>query len=278
MRKAAFFITGIVLAACLFFLFRFPAVMLSPGALTKGHEETENKCFACHTAFRSTPDEKCTQCHVLSEIGRDAAETVKKDTGGPESLFHQYLTGGTCVSCHTDHKGKNFKGVTTAFRHTVLDSAVRRQCNVCHRGPDDVLHRKSALSCSRCHNTEKWTPALFDHKPLSEFRTCKACHQKPGDVLHRKVTDECSACHNISKWKPAAFEHEEYFRFDKEHTSECETCHPQNDFSRYSCYGCHEHEQRKMKKEHLEEGIKDYENCTRCHRSGDEDEAKMLMR
>ena len=46
----------------------------------------------------------------------------------------------------------------------------------------------------------------------------------------------------------------------------------------YTCYGCHEHSRSKIREEHLEEGIRDYENCVECHRSGDEDEAKRIWR
>ena len=47
-----------------------------------------------------------------------------------------------------------------------------------------------------------------------------------------------------------------------------------NDYSNYTCYGCHEHSRSKIREEHVEEGIHDYENCTECQRSGDEDEAE----
>jgi hypothetical protein len=36
--------------------------------------------------------------------------------------------------------------------------------------------------------------------------------------------------------------------------------------------------QIKIREEHVEEGIRDYEKCTECHRSGDEDEAKRIWR
>ena len=51
-----------------------------------------------------------------------------------------------------------------------------------------------------------------------------------------------------------------------------------NDYSNYTCYGCHEHSRSRIRKEHVEEGIHDYENCAECHRSGDEDEAKYLWK
>jgi hypothetical protein len=47
-----------------------------------------------------------------------------------------------------------------------------------------------------------------------------------------------------------------------------------NDYKKYTCYGCHEHTPAKIKREHLEEGIRNFDNCVECHRSGDKDEAK----
>ena len=88
----------------------------------------------------------------------------------------------------------------------------------------------------------------------------------------------CSSCHTQQGWTPATFDHDKYFRFDREHTTECTTCHINDDYSNYTCYGCHEHSCSKIREEHVEEGIFDYENCSECHRSGDEDEAEYLWK
>jgi hypothetical protein len=50
---------------------------------------------------------------------------------------------------------------------------------------------------------------------------------------------------------------------------ECVTCHVGNDYSRYTCYGCHEHTVQNILREHRDEGIRDLDNCVRCHRSAD---------
>ncbi|MES9825295.1 MAG: hypothetical protein ABW127_12790 [Candidatus Thiodiazotropha endolucinida] len=62
------------------------------------------------------------------------------------------------------------------------------------------------------------------------------------------------------------------------HDAECETCHVDNDFNNFTCYGCHEHSRSNIRGEHFEEGIFDYENCVERHRSGDEDEAEWRWR
>jgi hypothetical protein len=99
---------------------------------------------------------------------------------------------------------------------------------------------------------------------------CESCHKAPGDSLHRQITGNCKQCHNQQAWKPAAFEHDKLFLLDRDHNVSCVTCHVNNDYSRYTCYGCHEHRPDKIRREHLEEGIRDFENCVECHRSAHE--------
>ena len=49
------------------------------------------------------------------------------------------------------------------------------------------------------------------------------------------------------------------------------TCHTGNDFSRYTCYGCHEHTLANVRRKHQEEGIQNFENCVECHCSASEE-------
>jgi len=139
--------------------------------------------------------------------------------------------------------------------------------------------------CVACHSDHKGVMAF---RPISRFshdllepalqEQCDSCHANPGDALHTKIKGNCAQCHHLAGWTPATFEHDDFFRFDRHHDTECETCHMDNDYSSYTCYGCHEHSRSKIREEHREEGIYDYENCVECHRSGDEDEAKRVWR
>jgi hypothetical protein len=74
---------------------------------------------------------------------------------------------------------------------------------------------------------------------------------------------------------PATFDHDKYFVLDRDHNVKCVTCHERNDYSRYTCYGCHEHSPEKIRREHIEEGIRDFKNCVECHRSADEHDIRM---
>jgi hypothetical protein len=57
---------------------------------------------------------------------------------------------------------------------------------------------------------------------------------------------------------------------DRDHNTRCVTCHVRNDYQQYTCYGCHEHTPANIRREHVEEGIRDFNDCVECHRSADE--------
>ena len=54
---------------------------------------------------------------------------------------------------------------------------------------------------------------------------------------------------------------------DKNHNVSCITCHTGNDYSWYSCYGCHEHTPSNIRSKREKEGIGDLQNCVKCHRN-----------
>jgi len=79
----------------------------------------------------------------------------------------------------------------------------------------------------------------------------------------------------LTAWKPATFEHAKFFELDKDHNATCITCHFDNDLSRYTCDGCHEHRPSNIRRKHEKEGIPDFENCVKCHRNArDEPEGR----
>ena len=52
------------------------------------------------------------------------------------------------------------------------------------------------------------------------------------------------------------------------------TRHSRNDYRQYTCYDCHEHMPDNIRREHIEEGIRDYTNCVKCHRNANEDDIR----
>lgn len=170
---------------------------------------------------------------------------------------------GKCADCHVpDRIGKfTTKGVPIAGnRATFHQNLIEQNCKACHaehRGSDGARAMKA------------FSHALLEPAVRGD---CASCHAKPHDSLHRQVDTGCQACHSAKAWRPATFEHSKYFVLDRDHDASCATCHADGNFDRYSCYGCHEHTPGGIRAEHVEEGIRNFENCVKCHRSADEPE------
>lgn len=267
-RPALLIVIALNLLVLLGLAFAYPHLMVSPGPLVKGHGELATDCFACHAAGRGASPARCIGCHAVAEIGLRTTKGVPIASRTVKASFHQQLIEQDCMACHSDHQGpKLTKRSRKPFSHVLLKE-VRDGCASCHAAPRDTVHRDLKLECSQCHRSDAWRPAHFDHDLLAPalLAACESCHRAPTDRLHRQIQGSCKACHGTQAWKPATFDHDRHFVLDRDHLAPCETCHRNNDYSRYTCYGCHEHSQAKVRQEHLEEGIQDFENCVRCHR------------
>jgi hypothetical protein len=151
----------------------------------------------------------------------------------------------------------------TSFHQALLND----DCTHCH-----FLHRPPALVRRRHHS--------FSHDVFSatDRARCESCHIAPRDRMHEHIDKQCGECHQLARWSPAAFDHDEYFRLDKRHNKKCTTCHTGKDYSDYTCYGCHEHKPQKIRAEHLEEGIEEFDDCAACHPDSRESHASRKPR
>jgi hypothetical protein len=255
-------------------IFVYPHLMVSPGSLVQGHAELDPDCFACHSPWRGAASQRCAKCHLLPDIGLRTTKGAPLAQRTVKTSFHQELIEQDCMACHSDHQGpKLTQRSRKPFSHALLRTAVRKRCESCHTAPTDKVHRDLSVSCGQCHTLERWKPATFDHALLAKavLERCEGCHKAPTDSLHRQLKGNCGQCHSQERWKPATFDHDKYFVLDRDHNTKCVTCHTNDDYSRYTCYGCHEHRRDKVRAEHLEEGIRDFENCVECHRSASEE-------
>jgi len=191
-----------------------------------------------------------------------------------------------CFACHTAFIGSSPQKCIACHKIEDIGKKTTKGLLIEKENKNVAFHQQLIEDdCIACHSDHKGVKAF---RPISQFshrllqtnlqQQCDSCHSNPVDDLHQKIKGNCGQCHTQEAWLPATFEHENYFRFDRDHNTECVTCHINNDYSNYTCYGCHEHSRSKIREEHLEEGIRDYENCVECHRSGDEDEAKRIWR
>ena len=169
-----------------------------------------------------------------------------------------------CISCHalTEIGLRTTKGAVVTDRNVKVafhQQLIEQNCMACHTD-----HAGPKLT----HRTRK----AFSHmllKPAIKDR-CESCHTAPQDTVHSGRTLSCAQCHPSESWKPVAFDHAKFFVLDGDHNTSCVTCHTNDDYSRYTCYGCHEHTPDNIRRKHAKEGIQDFENCVKCHRSADE--------
>lgn len=244
-------------------LIKLPYLMINPGVLAKGHQKLNNDCFACHTAFSGVSNEKCIACHNPINIGKDSINKVNK------TLFHVQILNQNCVECHTQHQGIYQEYKKPIFKHEILLKTTLIECNGCHKKPNNQLHKFVSKSCVECHQTSNWTSsASFNHEELIAATNCLSCHQKPKDKLHDQTKLSCEKCHQTNTWSPAKFAHDSYFELDKNHQTKCSTCHTKNNYTSYTCFGCHEHSKNEIIREHNEEGIYQINDCVSCHKNG----------
>ena len=152
--------------------------------------------------------------------------------------------------------------------------------------PLEPVGAEAHLQCTTCHEPHEADPTLapFLRMTTANGAMCLDCHVKSGwtNSTHQSSTAAVAATDLSSRraeWVKSTVA-----------ANACLSCHaPHNSAAikparllakneEDTCYGCHEHSRSKIREEHLEEGIHDYENCVDCHRSGDEDEAKYLWR
>jgi hypothetical protein len=255
------------------------------------------RCLACHTGV----DEQiatqaglhgqvqnavaCMLCHSEHK-GREARITSAALSDFPHEqvgfslAYHQRLVDGAsfaCADCHVA-PGYTFEQATCTACHREMDAGFMEQhvatysssCLSCHDGSAalaDFDHNvvfalegaHAAPSCKACHA----------ERSLGELSAgCVACHREP--ALHRgQFGTDCAACHTAAGWSPASLR---YHTLPLDHGSPgdvaCQVCHADN-YVTYTCYGCHEHEQAQIERQHREEGLVGIADCAHCHPTGE---------
>jgi hypothetical protein len=187
-----------------------------------------------------------------------------------------------CFACHTPLLGASSKKCIACHKPAEIGVRTTQGAPIAAAKTKVPFHQKLLKQdCVACHSDHAGAIKYrafqhFSHgllEPATRAQ-CIACHARPTDALHRQVSENCAQCHGTERWKPATFDHRKSFVLDKDHNVKCAVCHTAPDYKKYTCYGCHEHSPAKIRKEHAEHGIRDFENCVACHRSADEHEAK----
>lgn len=277
------------------------------GYSLEGHQlaadDSPFACTDCHAENLASLDPiRCADCHR----DLDAAYMQAHDRAfGPDCLAcHDGL----------DTYGAPFDHGQSAFpllgRHALLACADCHQraqaiadlkgtpqdCFACHQA-DDAHDGQFGRDCAACHTTDGWEQATFDHNqtafPLGGAhletacaqchldgvyqgtpQDCAVCHEDP--AFHRGLLgSECASCHTATAWSPARYDRAHSFptNHGEDGANPCQTCHPET-LSTYTCYDCHEHDRVETEGKHREEGITDFQDCMRCHPTGQEDESE----
>jgi hypothetical protein len=276
-----------------------------------GHQQMpDGKPFSCenchHQDIRSFDQEACELCHRdiqpefmqlhTNDFGQDClachdgidrygSEFDHSNLSFPLSGQHLNLA---CTNCHAGAR------TPADLRDAPQD------CFACHRN-EDPHAGQFGQDCAGCHTTEDWSNATFDHS-LAAFQltgahlqvSCRECHLPGANGLTFKGTPQecqachnepeyhlglfsrnCDACHTAQAWSPAIFEELHIFPMNhgENGLSQCQVCHP-DQLQNYTCYGCHEHNPIEIEEEHREEGITNFNDCMRCHPTGQEEEGE----
>jgi len=230
----------------------------------------EKTCLNCHDEHMGA-NARLLESELDSEFfHKEVKGNCETCHSPPGNLIHKQVEH-TCNTCHNSESWKKLiENAQSAFHKKEAN------CKSCHENPSDNLHEQMSGNCNTCHTFDDWkklkqnAKANF-HKKGSD---CTSCHKKPADNIHRQSKGNCSTCHTFKNWKSSFVNHTKYFKLGKKHNKGCNKCHISGNYKSYTCYSCHEHSKRKIRKEHHEHKIRKYNNCVACHRSGSEKKAK----
>jgi hypothetical protein len=182
-----------------------------------------------------------------------------------------------CIACHADSYTGRHGGTNTP-----------ETCLQCHTGPTwtggdfdhpsvangfELLGAHSLTSCAACHEADGSPryPGVADDQ-------CIACHQDDYDGRHggSNTPTTCLTCHTRDSFSGADFDHDAaYFPISSgKHQgkwSGCATCHVDpSDYTDFSCFACHVHDQNRMDDKHSERAGYAYDSdlCYACHPRG----------
>lgn len=227
---------------------------ISPGKLSKAHSHLEgmSQCTQCHILGDKVSDQKCLDCHA------DLKRSIQANKGYHVSYE---VKPKNCISCHSEHHGLKFEMIRfdqKTFNHRLtgyeLEGAHKsKDCRDCHK-PEYIqntelkknaktflgldtkcltchadYHQKTLSGdCAKCHNFEKFKPAIKFNHQKSDFPLAGA---------HQKL--DCAACH-----KKEIRNGKEFQKFADLEFKSCVACHKDEHKGRFgnNCKACHTEE------------------------------------
>ena len=213
--------------------------IVSPHALAGAHSGLEgvSQCTQCHDGLRTTPNDRCTDCH------EDVAERMQAKVG-----WHG-LQSGDCSSCHREHRGReaDLLGLDRASWNHELAAFPLRGAHV-------------KVECDDCHRRAGRDQRVAFHAQGIAFGRCADCHEDPHGVDFVRARD-CGECHAERGFRADALVAERFdhardtgFSLEGAHAAvPCGRCHtdarrsieradsrPPDSSAPRDCAGCHE--------------------------------------
>ncbi|MBI5543697.1 MAG: hypothetical protein HY901_07420, partial [Deltaproteobacteria bacterium] len=164
-----------------------------------------DRCESCHADAHDgqlSPARPCAACHEVQGF-RPARFDHARDSRFPLTGRH---VGVACARCHRTERVKG--------REVVRYKPLTTDCAGCHRDPHAgqfvAAGSGGRTDCTRCHATEGFKPARFQHAPpATDFRlegrhaevACERCHPEvqvdQGVAVRRykPLPRECEGCH-----------------------------------------------------------------------------------
>jgi thioredoxin reductase (NADPH) len=183
MRRSAFIVGSVIIVLFAFLLARRKSY--EPGELMAAHDNLRGQCASCHQPWHGPGSDRCVACHGdIADVNPHGGYDVTNDTGLMDGRTLHYLTRDneiTCLSCHTEHRG----------RVVDLNTTATFNCAWCHQHPSiDGVDEHTAPIMKRgvtAHTVFVKQFNHFEHKLLIESRypaypggfKCESCHEVP---------------------------------------------------------------------------------------------------
>ena len=191
-RRAALLASAGLLGAFLLLVLA-PHRSYSPGALSKGHQPISSQCATCHSAWRGVVNQRCIDCHGdYSAHNPHGGAKVSDPHDGVAPGFHLASASDklSCLSCHTDHRGRNVN----------VSAEAGSNCTWCHKHPsiDDVTaHTKSQMQrpsgsthvFKQAYSHAKHLELISQKDPSVKALNCRSCHVLEPQGKSVEVTD-----------------------------------------------------------------------------------------
>lgn len=199
-------------------------------------------------------------------------------SAGPLTRAHVELTTD-CFACHVPLRGAPSERCIA--RHSVPDIGLRSTKGEALEKPAVKTSFHQDLieaSCIECHGEHRGLQLnrrgqkTFSHELLrTTSRVAVALATLHPMTISIRTSASIVRSATVNKGgSPRRSSTTRFFVLDRHHDVACKTCHINLDYNRYTCLGCHAHRQNAIRAEHLEEGIRDIDDCVKCHRSASE--------